>query len=205
MALRAAHHDLSNANKKSSLPYMRSASGALNFAHQICAFPSRTARLGCVVFIGLAHRGQRRRHTQRRLFQRPGTTGVVGYVRAIFRITEAYARFGGGMKEHRMGNVRRSPLSKGISLAFAGVLSIASQRAVADCTPVLPTAGSTVTCSGGTLVGNPFNTAQDNLIVNVTADGRVAPVLGLLTPAMVLSGKNVTLNNAGMIDPSFLG
>ncbi|MET0256702.1 MAG: hypothetical protein ABW193_12950, partial [Luteibacter sp.] len=110
------------------------------------------------------------------------------------------------MNNRHVENIRRTSLSKGVHLAFAAaLLGLVSQQAVADCSPVLPGNGATVTCSGGTVLGNPFNSSANSLTVNVTADGRVAPVLGALTPAMQLTGNNVTLNNAGMIDPSFLG
>lgn len=104
-------------------------------------------------------------------------------------------------KRRLLDRLSRKPLF----LGFVLFMSALSQQALADCTPINPAAGSTVTCDGGTLVGNPYGSDADNLTVNVNPNAQVSPILGLLTPAMVLGGDNVTFNNAGTVDASLLG
>lgn len=100
----------------------------------------------------------------------------------------------------RLGHLNRAIFIS----SLATVSALVSHPVLADCSPAAPGHGGTVTCSGGTAVGNPFNTAANNITVNVTSDGRIAPAQGQFTTALTLSGNNITLNNAGMIDPSYL-
>ncbi|HKR76871.1 MAG TPA: autotransporter-associated beta strand repeat-containing protein, partial [Rhodanobacter sp.] len=77
---------------------------------------------------------------------------------------------------------------------------------MAACTPINPTNGATVTCSGA---ANPlapsYASSADNLTVNVVSGGSAGVLLGLGGTAMSLTGNGTTLNNAGTIDPSLLG
>lgn len=93
-------------------------------------------------------------------------------------------------------------------LAMAMVLATPwlGGRAYAACTPANPTAGATVTCNGA---ANPlapsYSATANNLTVNVNSGASTGVLLGLGGTAMTLTGNNVTLNNAGTIDPSLLG
>ncbi|GAB3781118.1 autotransporter-associated beta strand repeat-containing protein [Dyella agri] len=77
---------------------------------------------------------------------------------------------------------------------------------MAACSPINPTNGATVTCSGA---ANPlapsYASSADNLTVNVVSGGSTGVLLGLGGTAMSLTGNGTTLNNAGTIDPSLLG
>ena len=79
-------------------------------------------------------------------------------------------------------------------------------RAYAACTPANPTTGATVTCSGA---ANPlapsYLATANNLTVNVNSGASAGVLLGIGGTAMMLTGNNTTLNNAGTIDPSLLG
>ena len=94
------------------------------------------------------------------------------------------------------------------SLALAGLIAgaIPSESAIAACTPINPTNGATVTCSGA---ANPlapsYASGADNLTINVQLGGSVGVLLGLGGTAMSLTGNGTTLNNSGTIDPSLLG
>ena len=48
-------------------------------------------------------------------------------------------------------------------------------------------------------------TAANNVTVNVQSGASAGVLLGLGGTAMSLTGNNVTLNNAGTVDPSLLG
>jgi fibronectin-binding autotransporter adhesin len=104
-------------------------------------------------------------------------------------------------------NTRLAPLCKGISLAFATTLiGLASQQALADCTPnPPPVVGTAVFCTGGTTFGNAFSSTVDFLRVNVSNGATVAPLNSAPTTAMSLTGNGISLTNAGLIDPSGLG
>ena len=86
----------------------------------------------------------------------------------------------------------------------AGAGSIDS--AMAACSPINPTNGATVTCSGA---ANPlapsYASSADNLTVNVAPGASVGVLLGLGGTAMSLTGNGTILTNAGTIDPSLLG
>ncbi|RDY65229.1 hypothetical protein BRN20_00555, partial [Xanthomonas oryzae pv. oryzae] len=72
------------------------------------------------------------------------------------------------------------------------------------CTPAIPAAGATVTCSGLPSTSNIFASGANNLTVNIASGSQMTA--GLLGgTAIALSGTNSTLNNAGTIDPSVLG
>jgi autotransporter-associated beta strand protein len=79
-------------------------------------------------------------------------------------------------------------------------------KAHAACTPANPTAGTTVTCTGAANILAPsYAATANNLTVNVQSGGSAGVLLGIGGTAMTLTGNNVTLNNAGTIDPSLLG
>lgn len=72
------------------------------------------------------------------------------------------------------------------------------------CTPAMPVAGATVTCTGLPITSNSFSSSVNNITVNVAAGTQMtAGFLGGTTLAM--TGTNGTLNVAGAIDPSVLG
>lgn len=99
-------------------------------------------------------------------------------------------------------SVRAVPLLCALLTACA----VSMQSAQAACSPVNPTNGATVTCSGA---ANPlapsYASSADNLTVNVVSGGSTGVLLGLGGTAMSLTGNGTTLNNAGTIDPSLLG
>src|ERR1700754_2793474 len=87
--------------------------------------------------------------------------------------------------------------------AACGLLVLGVVRpAEATCTA----AGSVVTCTGA---ANPlapnYANAGNNLNVTVNAGSTLGVLLGIGGTALNLPGNNVTLNNAGTIDPSLLG
>ncbi|WP_248312082.1 autotransporter-associated beta strand repeat-containing protein [Bosea sp. BK604] len=67
-------------------------------------------------------------------------------------------------------------------------------------------AGGTITCNGA---ANPlapsYANGGNNLTVNINAGAGVGVLLGVGGTAMTFSGNNVSLNNAGTIDPMLLG
>jgi outer membrane autotransporter protein len=89
-------------------------------------------------------------------------------------------------------------------LAACGALPVES--VMAACSPINPTNGATVTCSGA---ANPlapsYAASADNLTVNLSPGSTVGVLLGLGGTAMSLTGNGTTLNNSGTIDPSLLG
>jgi autotransporter-associated beta strand protein len=98
-----------------------------------------------------------------------------------------------------------------VRLVFYFVVVLAAcaapvESVTAACTPVNPTNGATVTCSGA---ANPLAPAYasnaDNLTVNVVSGGSTGVLLGLGGTAMSLTGNGTTLVNAGTIDPALLG
>ncbi len=92
------------------------------------------------------------------------------------------------------------------ALLCAAACVVPLQPAMASCTPVNPTNGATVTCSGA---ANPlapaYASSASNLTVNVVTGGSLGVLLGLGGTAMSLTGNGTTLNNSGTIDPSLLG
>ena len=98
--------------------------------------------------------------------------------------------------------IRRRLISLACLAACAGPID----SAMAACSPVNPTNGATVTCSGA---ANPlapsYAAGADNLTVNVFSGGSAGVLLGLGGTAMSLTGNGITLNNAGIIDPALLG
>lgn len=101
---------------------------------------------------------------------------------------------------------RISALSLAIRLGVAGLMmGLASPQASAACTPASPALGDAVTCTGTAtiLLDNTFSSAVNNLTVGVTVGSTINALLG--GTAMNLAGNNITLNNAGTIDPSILG
>lgn len=102
---------------------------------------------------------------------------------------------------------RVSPLFLAVRLGVVGVaVGFASSPAMAACTPGNPTAGGTVTCSGVPslpLFLNNFSSAVNDLTVNVGSAAQLNATLG--GQVLNLTGNNITLNNAGLIDPALLG
>ncbi|MFJ5299255.1 autotransporter-associated beta strand repeat-containing protein [Pseudomonas sp. NPDC088368] len=73
---------------------------------------------------------------------------------------------------------------------------------MAACTPVFPSAGATITCTGA---NGGYSSSLNNITFVINAGGSVnSPLLGIGT-ALQLSGNSVTFNNAGTVDPSLLG
>ncbi|MBS0341063.1 MAG: autotransporter outer membrane beta-barrel domain-containing protein [Proteobacteria bacterium] len=103
------------------------------------------------------------------------------------------------------GNSRRRAKKAFGSLMTLGC-ALAAPAVHAACSPINPTNGATVTCSGA---ANPlapsYASSADNLTVNVVTGGSTGVLLGLGGTAMSLTGNGTTLNNAGTIDPSLLG
>src|SRR6187402_2311715 len=106
------------------------------------------------------------------------------------------------MNKRHVGSVRRSPLAKGIYLAIASVLAmpLLSEPAYADCTQ----AGVTVTCANGTSFVN-YVIPTNGVTINVQSTGNLSVPLLLDGAALTASGNGITLNNAGIIDPSLTG
>ena len=105
------------------------------------------------------------------------------------------------------GGTRRLPARRLLALScLAACAAVPIDSAMAACSPINPTNGATVTCSG---VANPlapsYASSADNLTVNVNAGASTGVLLGLGGTAMSLTGNGTTLNNAGTIDPSLLG
>ncbi|XRD76236.1 autotransporter-associated beta strand repeat-containing protein [Dyella marensis] len=105
------------------------------------------------------------------------------------------------------GGTRRLPARRLLALScLAACAAVPPPSAMAACSPINPTNGATVTCSGA---ANPlapsYASSADNLTVNVNAGGSTGVLLGLGGTAMSLTGNGTTLNNAGTIDPSLLG
>ena len=102
---------------------------------------------------------------------------------------------------------RRLPARRLLALCcLAACTAVPVESAMAACSPVNPTNGATVTCSGA---ANPlapsYASGASNLTVNVVSGGSTGVLLGLGGTAMSLTGNGTTLNNAGTIDPSLLG
>ena len=113
-----------------------------------------------------------------------------------------------GRDKHRRGgkSLRTKPLCRAIRLGMASLFaSLLSPSVMAICSPGSPTSGATVTCSGVPLllVPNTFSSAVSNLIVNIGAGTQMNTLPG--GEVLNLSGNNITLNNAGIVDPSILG
>ncbi|MGO4391388.1 autotransporter-associated beta strand repeat-containing protein [Variovorax sp. M-6] len=99
-----------------------------------------------------------------------------------------------------------SGVRNALALTAAMPLLWIGSAAQAACTPANPTAGATVTCTGAANILAPsYATSANNVTVNVQSGASAGVLLGLGGTAMSLTGNNVTLNNAGTIDPSLLG
>lgn len=103
--------------------------------------------------------------------------------------------------------MRRHPLGVCVLAALIGMSSVvAVPAAQAACTPGAPVNGAVVTCVGA---ANPlapsYASAANDLTVNVQGGASIGVLLGVGGTALQLTGNNVTLNNAGNIDPSLLG
>jgi len=102
--------------------------------------------------------------------------------------------------------VHRAIRRRLIALACLAACAGSIDTAMAACSPINPTNGATVTCSGA---ANPlapsYASSADNLTVNMLPGGSLGVLLGLGGTAMSLTGNGTTLNNAGTIDPSLLG
>ena len=101
----------------------------------------------------------------------------------------------------------RRPLARRLlALACLAACAVPVESAMAACSPINPTNGATVTCSGA---ANPlapsYASSADSLTVNVNAGASTGVLLGLGGTAMSLTGNGTTLNNSGTIDPSLLG
>jgi len=98
--------------------------------------------------------------------------------------------------------IRRRLIAITCLAACAGTID----SAMAACSPINPTNGATVTCSGA---ANPlapsYAASADNLTVNVNPGGSLGVLLGLGGTTMSLTGNGTTLSNSGTIDPSLLG
>ncbi|MCM5576646.1 ESPR domain-containing protein, partial [Xanthomonas hortorum pv. pelargonii] len=105
------------------------------------------------------------------------------------------------VRRRRKSGATRRCLS---SLVVLAVGAAAPALAWGACTPALPAAGATVTCTGLPITSNSFASGANNLTVNVAAGTQMTA--GLLGgTAIALSGTNATLNNSGTVDPSVLG
>ncbi|MCE4373190.1 ESPR domain-containing protein [Xanthomonas hortorum pv. hederae] len=105
------------------------------------------------------------------------------------------------VRRRRKSGATRRCLS---SLVVLAVGAAAPALAWGACTPALPAAGATVTCTGLPITSNSFASGANNLTVNVAAGTQMTA--GLLGgTAIALSGTNATLNNGGTVDPSVLG
>ena len=93
-----------------------------------------------------------------------------------------------------------------LAIALAVAMPWVSSSVYAACTPANPTAGATVTCTGAANILAPsYAATANNITVNVQSGASAGVLLGLGGTAMSLTGNNVTLNNAGTVDPSLLG
>ncbi|MFJ2992302.1 autotransporter-associated beta strand repeat-containing protein [Pandoraea sp. NPDC087047] len=115
------------------------------------------------------------------------------------------ARQSAGAPASRVRRARRSasPFLTRVCLACMALLGAAvPMSSWATCTA----AGSVVTCSGA---ANPlapsYANAANNLQVNVNNGAGIGVLLGVGGTALTLTGNNVTLVNAGTVDPSLLG
>ncbi|OLI96098.1 autotransporter-associated beta strand repeat-containing protein [Xanthomonas oryzae] len=117
------------------------------------------------------------------------------------------AAIGNWVVTHELVRRRRKPGAPRRQLPALVVLTVgaaAPMLAWGACTPAIPAAGATVTCSGLPITSNIFASGANNLTVNIASGSQMTA--GLLGgTAIALSGTNSTLNNAGTIDPSVLG
>lgn len=105
------------------------------------------------------------------------------------------------VRRRRKSGATRRNLPSMVILALGAA---APTLAWGACTPALPTAGQTVTCTGLPIISNAFSSNANNLTVNVASGTQMTA--GLLGGAAIaLGGTNSTLNNSGTIDPSVLG
>ncbi|WP_201314939.1 autotransporter-associated beta strand repeat-containing protein [Dyella sp. EPa41] len=104
------------------------------------------------------------------------------------------------------GTTPRAIRRRLIALACLAACAGSIDSAMAACSPINPTNGAIVTCSGA---ANPlapsYASSADNLTVNVFPGGSTGVLLGLGGTAMSLTGNGTTLTNSGAIDPSLLG
>lgn len=117
------------------------------------------------------------------------------------------ATIGNWVVTHELVRRRRKPGATRRALPQLVILAAgaaAPALAWSACTPAVPVAGATVTCTGLAGIGNSFASSANNLTINVAAGTQMTA--GLLGgTAVALGGTNATLNNAGTIDPSILG
>ena len=93
-----------------------------------------------------------------------------------------------------------------LAIALAVAMPWISSSVYAACTPANPTAGATVTCTGAANILAPsYAATANNITVNVQSGASAGVLLGIGGTAMSLTGNNVTMNNAGTVDPSLLG
>ncbi|MGV7246721.1 ESPR-type extended signal peptide-containing protein [Caballeronia sp. M23-90] len=86
-----------------------------------------------------------------------------------------------------------------MALATAALFLGDNPAAWAACTAT----GATVNCTGAANIS--YANSANNLTVNMLPGASAGVLLGVGGTAMSLTGSNVTLNNAGTIDPSLLG
>jgi fibronectin-binding autotransporter adhesin len=87
-------------------------------------------------------------------------------------------------------------------IAVGVVMGTAAGDAYASCTA----SGTTISCTGAANPLSPgFSSSTNNLTVNVASGSSLGVLLGVGGTALSLTGNNVTLNNAGTVDPSLLG
>ncbi|WP_153076890.1 autotransporter-associated beta strand repeat-containing protein [Paraburkholderia bonniea] len=127
-----------------------------------------------------------------------GRSDTVGTVRVFPSVLS-------GMRVARSGSVKRPlrPVLQMLTLVLpAGGLLLASATVFATCTAT----GTTVNCKGPAPILNPsYMNNADNLNVTVEKSATVGAGVLSIGTAMTLGGKNLTLSNAGVIDPSILG
>ncbi|MES2026474.1 MAG: autotransporter domain-containing protein [Pseudomonadota bacterium] len=110
-------------------------------------------------------------------------------------------------KRSRGGRCGRPLASLSIRLGMAGLFAgLVSPSVMAACTPVNPSPGATVVCTGipsTPLFLNTYSSAVNGLTVNVIANTQLNASTG--DPALSLTGDGITLTNNGTIDPSSNG
>ena len=120
--------------------------------------------------------------------------------------SELTAQMHAGLSSGRCDSLFPGWPRRRLAIALAIAMPWVSSSVYAACTPANPTAGSTVTCTGAANILAPsYATAADNVTVNVQSGASAGVLLGIGGTAMSLTGNNVTMNNAGTVDPSLLG
>ncbi|MGI4814333.1 MAG: autotransporter domain-containing protein [Janthinobacterium lividum] len=120
-----------------------------------------------------------------------GSSGIVSVSAAVSR-----AACGTG-RDHRVStSAAPSTVLRALCAAVAMLLLGQTPGAWAACTPLVPTAGSTVNCTGPNLA---FSSSVNNLTVDVAAGSVVSAPVGGPQASVTLSGNGASLSNAGAI------